>query len=152
MYTQLSEKKAKLHIILIGIFYVISGIFELGVGVTQAEGVSSGVFFLLDMYCNYLAILGGGTFLVGILILFRINFVRLIVIALAWWNLFTAPIIYIWWNIYSILIKKFSVVNPTLPVFIYTITIILIYTLIRIYIIRTLSIKKAGYLFLKKKL
>ena len=102
MSTQLSEKKAKLHIILIGIFYVISGIFELGVGATQAEGISYRVYFLLDIYRSYLAILGGGTFLIGILILFRINFVRLITIALAWWNLFTAPAIYMVEYIFNI--------------------------------------------------
>jgi len=62
MNTQLSEKKAKLHIVIIGIFYIISGIFELGVGATQAEGISYRVYFLLDTYRSYLAMLGGHFF------------------------------------------------------------------------------------------
>ena len=66
MSTQLSEKKAKLHIVIIGIFYIISGILEYLLGLTQLESIPSGTHFFLDIYRNYLCMLGLITILVGL--------------------------------------------------------------------------------------
>lgn len=151
MSTQLSEKWAKVNIVLIGVFYLISGIWEYLVGLTQEESIPPGIYFLLDVYRNYAEHLGIITILVGIGFLIMPKFIRWLVLILAWWNLFTAPIIQIWWYIYAILIKKISVTDSWLDLWLYTIVLILILTFIRLYIIYTLRISRAGYIFLKKK-
>ena len=150
MTKQLSKNWANFHVVVIGIFHLISGLWELGAGVTTMESTPSGIHFLLDAYRNYLVILGGITFLIGIFLLLRFNFARVLAIVLAWWNLFTAPLSDIWWFVYSTSIKKFLVANPSISVYLYTIILILILTFIRIYIIRMLNISRAGRVFLKE--
>ena len=81
----------------------------------------------------------------------QLNIFRLTVIILAWWNLFTAPITHLWFEIYTMLVVEKGVIKILLWSILYDTLLILVYTLIRIYIIRILSIKRAGYLFLKKK-
>jgi len=121
---------------------------------TQMESTPPGIYFLLDVYRNYAINLGRITILVGmsicISILFRLKFIRLLTLILAWWNLFTAPLIQIWWNIYAISVKEFLVTDSWINLWIYSTILILIMTVIRIYIIYILRISKAGYIFFKK--
>lgn len=151
MDTRLSEKWAKINVVVIGIFYLISGIWEYFVGVTQAEGLSADVYFLLGAYRDYLMMFGRITILIGILLLFRINFARLSAIILAWWNLFTAPLFDIWWVVYAVFIKKFLAYTPSFSANAFDIMVILGMTGMRIYIIYMLRISKSGYIFLRKK-
>ncbi len=150
MDKRLSDKWAKINVIAIGIFYIVSGIWEYLVGLTQEESISSGVYFLLDIYRNYAINLGLITILIGICLLFRAKLIRLAAIILAWWNLFTVPIIGIWWPIYAISIKKFSITNSWFALWIYSIILIFIMTAVRLYIIYVLSMPRAGSIFLKK--
>lgn len=151
----LSVKWARINVILIGMFYLISGIWEYFLGLTQMKWMPPGIYFLLDVYRSYTVNLGRVTILVGILlgigILYRIKFIRLLALSLAWWNLFTAPLIHIGWNIYAIFIKGFLVTDFwfNLSSF-YLAVLILLLTFIRIYIISMLRISKAGYIFLKE--
>ena len=155
MNRKLTENWAKLHVAIIGIFYIISGLWELFMAATKGKITGSpDLYFLLSVYCTYLEKLGQTTILVGIGILigllFRINFVRLLAIVLAWWNLFTAPLLDIWWCIYVIMIKKFLLPHSWIELGIKAAILILI-TFIRLYIINMLKISKAGYVFLRKK-
>ena len=151
MNAKLSEKRARLHIIIIGMFYLISGVWEYLVGLTQAESIGSGKYFLLDVYRNYAIILGLGTIIVGIVFLFKVKIARLLALTLAWWNLFTAPLLDIWWNIYAISIKKFLITDSWRDLWIASAVLITIMTLIRFYIIYMLRVSKAGYVFFKKR-
>lgn len=150
MSTQLSEKKVKRHVIIIAIFYIISGFWEGSLASVQGQ-YATGFNPLLYIYKEYLWWLGCISILVGFSLLFKINLGRLIAIALAWWNLFTAPLLDVWFSIYSISIKKFTTVTSWFSLWGDLLILFVIMTLIRIYIIRTLSIKRAGYIFLKKK-
>jgi len=135
---------------MIGIFYLISGVWEVCLGAVQGQ-YFSGYNPLLNFYRGYLNILGLITLIVGILLFCRINFVRIIAIILAWLNLFTVPIIYVWWYLYVIIIKKFLVANTSFLSYFSDFSLMLILSLIRIYIIRILSISRAGYIFIKRK-
>jgi len=137
------------HVVMIGIFHLISGFFEIGLAATQGQ-YFSGFHLLLNIYRQYLEILGWVTIIIGILLFCRINLARVVAIVLAWWNLFTAPIIDIWWYMYVVIIKKFLVGSSSFPIHLSDFTSILIMTLIRIYIIRILSISRAGYIFIKR--
>jgi len=149
------EKWAKINIIAIGIFYVISGSWEYLVGLTQEESIPLGAYFLLDVYRKYLEGIGVITILIGIGILcgvfFRLKFIRFLALILAWWNLFTAPIIEIWWSVYSITVKKFSTTDSWLGLWLHSLILIAIMTVLRLYIIDMLKISKAGFIFLKKR-
>ena len=152
MTKQLSRSWAVFYIIMIGVFHLVSGFWELLIGVATMESTSSGIYFLLDVYRDYSIMLSGVTFLIGIGLLLRLNFARILAIVLAWWNLFTAPIIDIWWSIYSISIKKFLVVTSSWSnLWLGTVAVILVISLVRIYIIRMLNISRAGYVFLKER-
>lgn len=144
------KKEIKINVA-IGIFYLISGIWEYLVGLTQEESISSGVYYLLDVYRNYAEHLGIITILVGIAFLIMPKFTRWLVLILAWWNLFTAPIIDVWWSIYSISIKKISVTNSWLGLWLYTFALISLLSLIRIYIIYKLRVPKKGQSLLRKR-
>lgn len=146
----MNESKAKLHIKIIGIYYIISGIWEYLSGLMQAESIPPRIYFILDIYRNYLTYLGLITILMGIIILFKVNFARLAVICLAWWNLFTSPLLDIWWVIYAVDIKKFLVRDHSISSFLYSFFLTIILVAIRIYIIYILRISKAGYIFLKE--
>lgn len=155
MNTRLSSKWAKINIFFIGIFYLMSGIWECLIGLTQMESTPTGIYFLLDLYRGYTTIIGHITILTGLGLLlgifFRINLVRVLAIILASWNLFTSPLIEIWWNLYSILIKKFLVTDSWLSLWGHSFILILIYSSVRFYIIYILRVYKAGYIFLKEK-
>jgi hypothetical protein len=150
MSAQLSEKWAKVNVVIIAAFYLISGAWEYLVGLTQAEGLDRADYFLLGTYRDYLMILGRITIIIGIVLLFRINFARIAAIILAWWNLFTGPLLYIWWLIYAVYIKKFLAITPSFFAYTFEITVLLAMTVIRIYIIYMLRISKSGYIFLGK--
>lgn len=149
--SRLSEKRAVVNVNAIGIFYIISGIWEYLIGLTQAESIGPNIYFLLDVYRNYAMIIGGVTILIGLGLLFKINLARLLAIILAWLNLLTSPLIGIWWNIYAIVIKKFSATDSWLSLWLYSFILILIMSAIRLYIIYILRVSKVGYIFLKKK-
>lgn len=154
MSGRLTEKWAKVNVKAIGIFCILSGIWEYLLGLAQLESISSGVYFLLDIYRSYLSILGIITILVGSIFLFRINFARLLVLLLAWWNLFTAPLIGIWFEIYTSSVIKREAIESSgefWQFIISEILIILSIVLIRIYIIYILRVSKAGYIFLREK-
>lgn len=150
MTKQLTRKWAIFHVVVIGIFHLISGVWELLIGATTMEYIPSGIHFLLDTYRSYLAMLSIVTFLIGILLLLRFNFARVLAIILAWWNLFTIPIINIWWQVYSTSVKKLLVTDSWFNLWAYTGIIMLIILSIRVYIIRMLNISRAGYVFLDK--
>ncbi len=151
MQSQLSEKKAKLYVIIIAVFHLVSGVWEFLMGLTQGESISLETYFFLDIYRSYLGIIGLITILLGILLFFRLNMIRLIVIALAWWNLFMSPLLMIWWDIYAILIKGFLVTDSWFGLWIETLVITVVLTIVRLYIINMLKLSKAGYIFLRKK-
>ncbi len=151
MNRRLSEKWAGINVNAIGIFYILSGIWEYLLGLTQLESTPSGVYFLLDIYRSYLSILGIITILVGFVFLFRINFARLLVLLLAWWSLFTSPLLGIWFEIYTSLIIKQGAIESFWGFIVSEILIILLLSLARIYIIYMLRVPKAGYIFLKEK-
>jgi len=151
MDTQLSERWAKFNIVIVAIFYLISGAWEFFMGITQGEGLDKGIYFLLGVYRDYLIFLGWITMLTGILLLFRINLARLAAIILSRWNLFTAPLFYIWWVIYTVYIKKFLTIDLSFFSNSYTIIVMLAMTAMRLYIIYMLKIPKAGYICLRKK-
>src|SRR3989338_7146384 len=155
MDTRLSEKQARIRILMVAIFYLISGFWEYLVGLAQEESISTGIYFLLDTYRSYAVNLGLITMWVGILIiigmLFKIKIIRALALILAWWNLFTAPIIAIWWNIYAVLVKRFETTDSWLGLWVYTILLLSIITAIRLYIISMLRVSKAGYVFSKKE-
>lgn len=156
---ELSVKWARINVVVIAMFYVVSGIWEYFLGLTQIEWMPRGIYFLLDVYRSYVVNLGRVTILIGILlcigILFRFKFIRLLALILAWWNLFTVPLIAIWWPIYAVLIKKFFItdsgINPALYSPFYSAILILILTFVRIYIISMLKISKAGHIFYKER-
>ncbi|MBL7084961.1 MAG: hypothetical protein ISS43_02495 [Candidatus Omnitrophica bacterium] len=150
MNAQLSEQKAKFHAVIIGIFYLISGIWEFMMGITELESTPSGVYFLLDIYRDYLITLGVITILVGAVLLFRINIGRLAALVLAWWNLFTGILIGIWFEIYTLLVIKTGTVPSLLGYILYEVLLIFACIMIRLYIINMLKISKAGYVFLRK--
>ncbi len=151
MTKQLSKNRANCHVVAIAIFHLISGVWELLIGVTTMESTPSEIYFLLDAYRNYLAMLSVITFFIGILLLLlRFNFARTLAIILAWWNLFTIPIINIWWPIYSISVKKLLVTDSWFGLWAHTGITILIVLAIRIYIIHMLNISRAGRVFLKE--
>jgi len=154
MDMRLPEKIAKIHVIAVCIFYLVSGIWEYLVGLTQAEDISSGSYFLLDAYRNYATCLGKITILFGIFMflgmLFKLNIFRWLALSLAWWNLFTSPLIGLWWNVYSILVKKIEIVTLSFGSIFYSIVLIIVLVSVRLYIIYILRVSKAGYIFLKK--
>jgi len=136
------------HVVMIGIFYLISGVWEVCLGAVQGQ-YFSGYNPLLNFYRGYLGMLGMITIIIGILLFFRVNFARIIAIILAWSNLFIAPA---FWFIWHICIEKMPSDSVSFPQWlIYSIVLISILSLIRIYIIRILSISRAGYIFIKKK-
>jgi hypothetical protein len=151
MNEQLSKRWAKINVAIIAVFYLISGVWEILVGETQGTGFSGGPYYLVEVHKDYLIILGRITFFVGIGLLFRINLIRLAALILAWWNLFTAPLVDIWWDIYAGHIKKFLTLDSSFTSIIYVLELILVMTAIRLYIIYMLRIPKAGYIFLRKK-
>jgi len=152
MNTKLSGKWAKINIVIIGIFYIISGIWEHLVGLTQGENYAGGEYFLLDIYRTYTVNLGNITVLIGIgLLVSRLKFIRLLALTLAWWNLFTVPLITIWWDVYAILIKKFLITDSWSTLLFHSAILIFILTFIRSYIIYMLQPRKAGYIFLKEQ-
>jgi len=136
------KKQVKINVA-IGIFYLISGVWEYLVGLFHGESVLKSCF-LLDVYRSYAEHLGIITIFVGIAFLILPRFTRWLVLILAWWNLFTAPIIDVWWSIYSISIKKISVTNSWLGLWLYTFVLISLLSLIRIYIIYKLRVPKKG--------
>ncbi|MDP3731728.1 MAG: hypothetical protein Q8R31_01680 [Candidatus Omnitrophota bacterium] len=153
---RLSVKWARINVVVIGIFYIISGFWEYFLGLNQMKWMPPGIYFLLDVYRGYAVNLGRVTILVGILlcagILFRLKFIRLLTLILAWWNLFTAPLIHIGWYIYAILIKGFLVADFWFNRSeFYSAILILVLTFSRTYIISMLKISKAGYIFLREK-
>ena len=147
----LSEKKVKFHLTIIGSFYTASAVWEFLLGITMYESKSPGSYFLLDIYRNYMIVLSIITFLIGRGLLYKINLARIVAVIIAWWNLFTSPLIGIWWSIYSIETQKFFITDLKISFWITYLIIFSLSTFFRIYIIRTLNIKRAGYLFLKKK-
>lgn len=149
MTKQIPETWAEMHIAAIGIFCLVSGIWEFLVGIGPVD-IRMMDDFLLSLHWRYLCILGIITFFSAIFLFFRINFFRLVVIAIAWWNLFTAPLIAIWYYIYVGIIKKFLSINFSISSCTSLFILFSIMTLIRIYIIRTLSISRAGSIFIKK--
>ena len=150
MTKQLSRNWAILHVVIIGIFHLVSGLWELLVGATAMESTPSGVHFLLDIYRSYLGTLSIVTFFIGIFFLLRFNFARILAIILAWWNLFTAPFFAIWWYIYSESIRNITVENLSISEYLYAIVLVSVISATRIYIIRMLNISRAGYVFLDK--
>lgn len=151
MEERLSRKWAVINVVMIGLFHIISGIWEYLVGLTRAENIGSGKYFLLDVSRSYGMNLGRITIFLGIaILLFRFRFIRWLTLILAWWNLFAAPLIDIWWLVYDMEIEKISASTSLLMLFIGTTIIILIMTVSRLYIISMLKISKAGYLFLKR--
>jgi hypothetical protein len=134
---KLLRKKEKIYVFMVGIFYLISGIWEYLLGLTQLESTPPGVYFLLDLYRKYAVNLGLITIFAGIafLLLFRFHIFRLIVLILTWWNLFTTPLIVVWWNIYAISIKRLLITYSWFALWVYSIIIISVLTFIRIYII-----------------
>lgn len=155
MNTQLSKKQAKIRIGVIALFYLMSGIFEYFGGLTAGDMILPKNCFLLDAYFNYSVKLGLITIFVGIglllSLLFRIRIIRWLALILAWWNLFTGPAIYIWWDIYSIWIKGFLSLTPSIWAWIFSIAQLCVIAVIRIYIIRTLSVDRAGHIFIRNK-
>lgn len=155
MSGKLTVEKARGKIIAVGIFYIISGVWEYLLGLTQAEAVPSGKYFLLDAYRNYAIYLGLVTILAGISIfigvLFKLRTIRFLVLILAWWNLFTAPIIETWWCIYAVSIKKFLITTSWLDLWVESFVVILMSAGIHLYIINILKVYRAGYLFLRGK-
>lgn len=148
MHKQLSEKWARINVNMIAIFYLISGFFEYLL-VMRGESES---YFLLAIYHNYVAWLGFFTFIVGISLFFKTDISRRLALILAWWNLFTAPLLEIWWILYKVYIKKWSALPDSLLFMCGGVVIIIaIITIIRLYIIYMLRIDKAGYIFFKKK-
>jgi len=150
MTKQLSRNWANFHVVIIGIFYLVSGVWEICLVATQGQ-YFSGSHLLLNIFRQYLGILAGITIILGIFLLCKLNFARVLVIGLAWWNLFTAPLFDIWWSIYSISIKKFLITDSWSGLWMDTAIVVMIMTLIRIYIIRMLNISRAGYVFLKER-
>jgi len=139
MTEKMSFKKATVYVGLIGAFYIISGVWEILVGLTQAESIFYGRYYLLDVYRAFAMSLGLITICVGIGFLFKKSLFRLPVLILAWANLFIAPIVEIWWPVYAILLKKFSSTSSWLGLCLQSITIIGILTIIRLYIIKKLN-------------
>ena len=119
-------------------------------GLTQAESIHTGTYFLLDVYRSYVTIIGWITISVGLGLLSKINLARLLAIILSWWNLLASPLIEIWWNLYSISIKKFLVTDSWSALWSHSFILILIYTFVRLYVIYMLRISKAGHIFLKE--
>lgn len=152
MGTQLSKRWAKINIVIIAAFYLVSGIWEILLSQTQGTGFGGGPYYLMEMHKDYLSFLGKITFFVGIGLLFRINFFRLAALILAWLNLFTAPLVDIWWDIYVGHIKKVLSVDWSFESIIYMFVVMLVMVAIRLYIIYMLRIPKAGYIFLRKKI
>jgi len=150
MTKQLSKNRAIFHITVIGIFHLISGLWEGILAVTQGQ-YFPGSHSLLNIYRQYLGMLALLTIILGILLLFKVNFARVLAISLAWWNLFTAPVFLIWWNIYAIVIKKFLVANLSVSTYLFGFVVMVMIALTRIYIIRMLNVSRAGYIFLNKK-
>jgi len=139
------KKKAVILVGIIGAFYIISGVWEV-LHLLQGESI---VDNLISLYRNYVYILGLLTILTGIGICFKLRISRTIAIFLAWWNLFTAPIIDVWWYVYTVLIKEYFTSYPLPYIIFYTVFVIILMTLARIYIIYALRISQAGYLFFK---
>ena len=95
MTKQLSRNWAIFHVAVIGIFHLISGFWQFLLGAASEEGVVVKASIVSEMYASYLIIFGPITIVIGILLLFRLNFARLSTIALAWWNLFIGPLAWI---------------------------------------------------------
>ena len=146
MGKQLLRERANMHVRIIGIFYIISGIWEYLHGF-QGDSLA---YFLVGIYHNYVVYLGLFTIVIGIGILLRRNLCRKLALILAWWNLFTAPILDQWWFIYAVKIKKIFIGSAPSLFWLWTIGIIILVSITRIYIIYMLRISKAGYIFLKE--
>jgi len=147
MTKQLSKNWANFHVVIIGIFHLISGLWQFLLGATGEEGVIVKASIASEIYASYLIFFGPITIVVGILLFFRLNFARLSAIFLAWWNLFSGPLLWISWHIYTNNLSAGSLLKWAA----YIIGLFLILTSIRIYIIRMLNISRAGYVFLKEK-
>lgn len=147
MNRALTKKSAQKHIITIGVFYLISGIWEIILGMEYA----SLDLFLLNLRREYVMLIGLLSIVVGFGLLNKNNICRILALILAWWNLFTVPFIDIWLSIYTIQIKKISTVYSWLNFWLWTIGILAAVTAVRIYIIYMLKVSKAGYIFLKRE-
>ena len=143
MTKQLTRNWANFHVVVIGIFYLISGTWQFLLGVSGEEGVSFKASVFSEIYATHVIIFAPVTIVVGILLLFKLNVARLSAIALAWWNLFFGPFVLIYWNIST---NNLFINSAYLFEFVLLLTIIVI----RIYIISMLNISRAGYIFLKK--
>jgi len=143
MTKQLTRKWANFHVVVIGIFHLISGTWQFLLGTSGKEGISFEAGVFLEIYATHVIIFAPITIVVSILLLLKLNFARLSAIALAWWNLFFGPFVLIYWGIST---NNLCTSSGNLFEFILLVTIILI----RIYIIRMLNISRAGYVFLDK--
>ncbi len=150
MEDRLSERAAGLNGRIIGIFYLVSGGWEFLIGLTEQEAIPPGSYYFLDIYRNYASYLGLVTILIGIGILAKLNTARLFAITLALWNLLSAPIIYLWWHKCLKSIKEIIVIDSAFGLLIYSISLLILMSAIRIYIIYMLRISKAGYIFSKE--
>ena len=147
MENKLSIRSARIHIITIGIIYLISGLWECLL-IMEHE---SNTFSALIVRRQYLTLLGLVTIVIGVGLITKKNVFRIFAIILAWWNLFTMPIIDFLWSIYTILVIKISNVNSWLSFWVWTAAIWIIIIGVHIYIIYMLRISKAGFIFLKDK-
>jgi len=146
MVNKLSEKWARININSIGVFYIVSGIWEI---LLIMEGDRLAKYYLVGIRSGYLSLLGLLTIIIGIGLLFRGNTFRLLALVLAYWNLFTVPIIDIWWLVYRVYVKKTSVIYSSYNLWFWSIGILAVVTLVRLYVIYMISVSKAGYIFLK---
>jgi len=145
MENRLSIRSAQIHIITIGIIYLISGLWECLL-IMEYE---SSTFPALAVRRQYLTLLGLTTIAIGIGLIAKKNVFRIFAIILAWWNLFSIPIIDFLWSMYTIRVIKISNLSSWLNFWVWTVAIWVIITGIRIYVIYMLRVSKAGYVFLK---
>ena len=155
MPNQISGKSANLQVNIIGVFYLLSALHEIFFGLFAFESVTP--LYVsgrdpLNNYNRYMLILGIISFAVSIGIFCRANFARKGAIALTWWDLFTAPALYLYMDYYARVVRKLEVLYVSTGMYyLYTALLFLIMSAIRIYIINTLNTSRAGYVFLEKK-
>ena len=99
MNNSISERSANWQVNIIGIFYIITGLWEMFVGAFAYESelpitlAGRDTVINYKTYTFYLGLIGVA---IAIGLFNRFRWVRIAAIALTWWNLFTDPIIYIW--------------------------------------------------------
>ncbi|MCX5701162.1 MAG: hypothetical protein NTZ63_06455 [Candidatus Omnitrophica bacterium] len=147
MINKLSEKCARINSIIIGSFYIISGIWEI---LLIMEGDRLAEYYLAGIRSGYLSLLGPLTIIIGTGLLFRSNTFRRLALVLAYWNLFTVPIIDIWWLIYRVYIKKTSAIYSLSNLCLWSVGILAVITLIRLYVIYMLGASKTGHIYLER--